>query len=80
MRAKAEPFLWLLDEPPVDLSMALRQIHGWSLEDGDIGREYWSAVARLLQSAQAMREHIRKLEDERASRRASSPPKEQKNR
>ena len=41
------------DPTPTDLDLepALRQMHQWGLDDGDIGYAYWHAVMQLLRAA-----------------------------
>lgn len=47
-----------------DLDIALRKIHEWSLEDGDLGRDYWYRVGKLLNEAAGMRAEINALSKE----------------
>ncbi|KXU89816.1 hypothetical protein CI15_06415 [Paraburkholderia monticola] len=42
----------------LDLSDALQKIHELSLEDGDLGHEYWYAVGQLLRRAAGMQAEI----------------------
>lgn len=42
----------------IDLEIALRKIHEWSLTDGDLGHEYWYRVRKLLERAAGMQLEI----------------------
>lgn len=42
----------------IDLGVALRKLHELAEAEGDLGREYWTAVARLLERAAGMQSHI----------------------
>ncbi|WP_347881324.1 AbrB/MazE/SpoVT family DNA-binding domain-containing protein [Burkholderia multivorans] len=35
----------------IDIDIALRKIHELSMSDGDVGREYWQSIGRLLRRA-----------------------------
>lgn len=48
----------------MDLEIALKKIHELSLEDGDLGREYWHAVGQLLRRATGMQDEIDSLAKE----------------
>lgn len=40
----------------IDLSIALKKLHQLQLQDGDLGAEYWLAVATYLKEAETFRE------------------------
>lgn len=48
----------------LDLSIALRTLHELALQEGDLGREYWQQVSKLLRSIPTLQERIRLLEKE----------------
>ncbi len=48
----------------LNLEIALRKIHELSLEDGDLGFEYWHEVAQLLRRAGNMQAEIDTLSGE----------------
>ena len=56
----------------MDLEVALQRIHEWSQEDGDLGFEYWSKVAKLLKRAQALQVRVQELEREVSELRSSA--------
>lgn len=41
-----------------DLEVALKKLHELSLEDGDVGYEYWRRVGELLRRAAGMQAEI----------------------
>lgn len=40
----------------IDLTIAYEKLHQLQQQDGDLGAEYWLAVATYLREAEAMRE------------------------
>ena len=48
----------------IELGIAIRKIHEWSMTEGDIGREYWYGVRKLLELAADMQEEIDALSKE----------------
>lgn len=58
-----------MKDDELDLTVALRKLRELSLEDGDIGYAYWTAVAKLLASVPEMRARIEQLEQQLRSRR-----------
>ncbi|MFM0629833.1 hypothetical protein [Paraburkholderia xenovorans] len=59
----------------IDLEIALRKMHELSLEDGDLGYEYWQAVGQLLKRAAGMQAQIDALSKELEQCRAVQPKK-----
>jgi hypothetical protein len=51
----------------LDLSTALRMLHELAGQEGDLGREYWEQVSKLLRSVPRLHERIRLLESELAA-------------
>ncbi|MDP1654801.1 MAG: hypothetical protein Q8K91_09495 [Hylemonella sp.] len=47
----------------IDLSVALRKIHEWSMADGDLGHEYWNQIRKLLERAAGMQAEIDALRE-----------------
>lgn len=54
----------------VDIEIALRKLHELAQEEGDLGREYWASIGKLLERASDMQSRIdalcRELEQCRA--------------
>jgi hypothetical protein len=48
----------------LDLKIALQKIHELSLDDGDLGYEYWYAIGQLLRRAGGMQVEIDSLAKE----------------
>lgn len=48
----------------LDLQPALRQMHQWGLDNGDLGYAYWDETSKLLVSAQALQARLQLLEAE----------------
>ena len=47
-----------------DLEIALQKLHELSMEDGDLGYEYWHQVGQLLRRAAGMQAEIDSLSGE----------------
>lgn len=54
----------MLSQNSLDLEIALQKIHELSLDDGDLGYEYWYAIGQLLQRAGGMQAEIDSLAKE----------------
>lgn len=50
-----------MDSTP-DLTLALKTLHQFALEEGDLGYAYWYRVRRLLENASSMAIRINELE------------------
>ena len=48
----------------LDLQPALRQMHQWGLDNGDLGYAYWHEISKLLISTQALEARLQHLEVE----------------
>jgi hypothetical protein len=51
----------------LDLSIALQMLHELARQEGDLWREYWEQVSKLLRSVPRRHERIRLLENELAA-------------
>lgn len=47
----------------IDLSVALKKLHQLSLEDGDLGGQYWHSIIRLLRSVAELERENQKLRE-----------------
>jgi hypothetical protein len=59
-------------ENHIDLDIALRKLHELASDEGDLGREYWNKVGKLLKDAAGMQERIDALSVELEKCRATS--------
>ncbi|WP_322005162.1 hypothetical protein [Paraburkholderia tropica] len=53
-----EPGEQTMRENSLDLSIALQKLHELSLQDGDLGSQYWHEVSQLLRRAASMQAEI----------------------
>jgi hypothetical protein len=51
--------------PPVDLTLAYRELGELSKKDGDLGYEYWNSVIELLRTAGAVRAELAEVPEAR---------------
>lgn len=58
----------------IDLEIALKKLHELAQEEGDLGREYWNAVSKLLERAAGMQSQIDSLSIELEVCRAQLQP------
>lgn len=47
----------------IDLEIALRKLHQFRLEDGDLGAEYWQQISILLREAAVYKERALAAEE-----------------